>query len=71
MADYKVTEGIESTYRYHLSEPGMYVGLCGKRVMNTGIPVAQCGTKSHLNEKWCAECASRGAILDRNTKWTP
>jgi len=51
-----VKEGVEGYYRYHLAEQSKYLSLCGKRVMNTSVPVRAWGTRTHLGEKWCDRC---------------
>lgn len=54
-----VTEGVESTWHYHLSHPkdGRETkALCGAQVMNTRIPISAWGCKGHWSERWCATC---------------
>jgi hypothetical protein len=56
-----ITEGVGGVYFYHLSEVGTNArSLCGAQTMNTQIPVAAWGVRGHLNEKWCAKCATQG-----------
>lgn len=61
----KVTEGISGMWHYHLSaDETPHVGLCGARVMSTGIPVESWGMAfgEHFPKKptWCAECERLG-----------
>ena len=64
MADlYEVTEGIESTWHYHLSIKGRHTfALCGRKTMKTSLPLAKFGVGkpapegSQLFGRWCAEC---------------
>ena len=52
--EYQITEGIESTWHYHLSPvgkdargwQGCVQGLCGARTMLTLLPLDQWGTVS-------------------------
>lgn len=57
--DLVVTEGVESTWHYHLSyaKNGKDTrALCGAQVMNTQIPLSAWGTVGHLRERWCKKC---------------
>jgi len=65
--DLVVKEGVESTYHYHLAPEHLWVSLCGRRVMQTGIPVSAWGSKSHLREKWCEDCRSKALLM--GAKW--
>ena len=57
-----ITEGVGGVYMYHLSEVGTNArSLCGAHTMSTQIPMASWGVRGHLNEKWCAKCATTGA----------
>lgn len=62
----KITEGVESVWRYHLSLDHLASkGLCGARVMHTSIPLDRWGQTPpnyHIPEKWCAECARLAGI---------
>jgi len=56
-----VTEGVSGTWFYHLSEVGTNArGLCGAQTMYTAIPLSSWGAKSHLNERYCADCQRLG-----------
>ena len=66
---FTVTEGVESTWHYHLSlwvrvsshtigQPAV-VALCGARVMPTSIPLKAWDTTPtdwHIPESWCKDC---------------
>ena len=53
-----VTEGIESRWRYHLSNAkGTTRSLCGAKTMHTAMQLSAWGTVSHLNERYCPQCA--------------
>src|SRR3990167_551705 len=72
---YVVTEGVESTWHYHLSEPrdGRETwALCGARVMNTTIPISAWGTVGHLRERWCSFCETEAGEARRmpSCTWT-
>lgn len=64
MADlYEVTEGIESTWHYHLSIRGRHTfALCGRKTMKTSIPLAHFGKGkaapdgSEISGRWCKDC---------------
>ena len=64
MADlYEVTEGIESTWHYHLSIRGRHTfALCGRKTMKTSLPLSQFGKGkaapdgAGINGRWCQEC---------------
>ena len=58
MSEYIVTEGIESTWYYHISlEDKPIRSLCGKRTMRTSLPVKSWGiVTEHIGEKYCSEC---------------
>jgi hypothetical protein len=56
LTKYEVAEGIYGTFYYHLRCPSDHFGLCGDRVMHTGIPVSAWGTETHVNERWCSRC---------------
>jgi hypothetical protein len=60
--DIHITEGVRSTWYYHLSEAGTNItSLCGKQTMHTAIPLSAWGVRGHLNERWCPQCAQMGA----------
>lgn len=64
-----VTEGVESTFHYHLSpdtDPRM--GYCGRRTFRTNIPVKAWGAEDHLPSKWCAECAHLAGLKTSHPK---
>jgi hypothetical protein len=54
-----VTEGVESTWHYHVSHvDSRTVALCGATVMRTEIPLSAWGVRTeHLRERYCARCA--------------
>jgi hypothetical protein len=57
---YRISEGISGTWFYHLepkTSAGIPTALCGARVMRTSVPVSAWGTRTHLKERWCQECA--------------
>jgi hypothetical protein len=53
-----VTEGIESTWHYHISlEDKPTRSLCGVRTMRTNLPMKSWGiVTEHIKEKYCNEC---------------
>ena len=60
-----VTEGVESTWYYHLSEVKdgrETVAICGARVMHTEVPITAWGFVGHLKERWCKACHEGGAL---------
>jgi hypothetical protein len=54
----KVTEGISSTWYYHLRHEDQRVceSLCGAQVFSTEIPLKTWGLVTHLRERYCKEC---------------
>ena len=56
---FKVVEGIESTWHYHLRRVDQRVSesLCGAQVFSTEIPVSAWGVVTHLRERYCSKCA--------------
>ncbi len=62
----KITEGIESTWHYHLShDDNTEKSLCGRLTMHTSIPLDRWGKTPpnyHIPEKWCAECQRLAAL---------
>ena len=57
-----VTEGVSGVWHYHLSSAGTNAtALCGAKTMSTEVPVSAWGARGHLNEKWCATCASQAS----------
>jgi hypothetical protein len=57
-----ITEGIGGVWFYHLSLASTNAtALCGAKTMNTSIPLKSWGVRGHLNEGWCAKCATEGA----------
>jgi hypothetical protein len=54
-----VGEGVLGHWHYHLHSPGKSTqALCGSPIMPTGISVQAWGIKTHLNERYCVECAA-------------
>ncbi len=58
---YVVTEGVESTWRYHISEKGesAHTSLCASHVMYSGIPLTDWDSTPedyHIREHWCKKC---------------
>ena len=58
---YVVTEGVESTWHYHISEKGesAHTSLCWSHVMYTGIPLTDWDSTPegyHIREHWCPKC---------------
>jgi len=55
---YKVTEGVESMWNYHIShDSNPYQSLCGKQVMPTFIPLEKWGEKvDHIPMSFCTRC---------------
>ena len=58
---YVVTEGVESTWHYHISErgPDAHTSLCRSLVMNTSIPLTNWDSTPegyHIREHWCKKC---------------
>jgi len=53
-----VTEGVESTWYYHLSwaDGRNRTALCGASVFATLVPLTAWGHVGHLRERWCSEC---------------
>lgn len=67
-----ITEGVGGVYMYHLSQVGTDArSLCGAQTMSTQIPVASWAVRGHLNEKWCAKCATTGAEALRRAGVVP
>ena len=57
MKKYIITEGVESTFHYHLSDEKTPTrSLCGKWVMHTDLPMDTWGMVTHLHERYCSEC---------------
>ena len=57
--NFQITEGIESSWNYHISTDDYTTSLCGKRTMLTSIPLLQWGftpENYHIPESWCEEC---------------
>ncbi len=60
-----LAEGISGAWHYHLSRaPKAVLALCGARTMATAVPLAAWGTRSHLNERYCARCAALGGLAE-------
>jgi len=58
---YVVTEGVESTWHYHISEAGesAHTSLCWAHVMYTGTPLTDWDSTPegyHIREHWCKKC---------------
>ena len=58
---YVVTEGVESTWHYHISEEGQdaHMSLCRSLVMSTSIPLTNWDKTPedyHIREHWCEKC---------------
>jgi hypothetical protein len=64
--EYVVTEGVAGYWHYHLSEKveRPIISLCGKPVMLTHLPFSAWGTKGHLGERWCEECAKKAGLKE-------
>lgn len=57
--DVVITEGVESHFLYHLSDPRKTTrGLCGKPTMTTLVPLSAWGVVTHLKERYCETCAT-------------
>jgi hypothetical protein len=58
MSKYVITEGVESTWHYHISEEATPTrSLCDKWTMRTNLPMEKWGTVTeHIKEKYCSEC---------------
>lgn len=59
-----ITEGISSTFYFHLSkaeEPTM--ALCGAKTMPTMMGLSSWAKTSHLNERWCSRCEVQSVNL--------
>jgi len=56
----RITEGIEGTYRYHLSKENEYVSLCGVSVMNANFSSLDRWGEECMNTaihyRWCSKC---------------
>ena len=60
MTGYCITEGVESTWRYHWSVRGSPTrALCGAATMQTSMRPDQWGTTGHLHERYCSTCVER------------
>jgi hypothetical protein len=59
-----VAEGTSGYFFYHLSWDGGKTSLCKRGVMPTRIPVDTWGFKSHLHERYCAECEKKSGIKE-------
>jgi hypothetical protein len=54
-----VGEEVSGHWRYHLHRSGSGIqALCGANIMRTRIPTQAWGVKTHLNERYCVECAA-------------
>ncbi len=55
---YKIVEGIESTWHYHLAriDADDFKSLCGAKTMATEIPLRTWGMKGHVPSYYCKEC---------------
>lgn len=53
-----IAESVYGNLHYHLRHGDELGGLCGAKVMQTAIPIAQWGTTGHLPESWCLRCAT-------------
>jgi hypothetical protein len=57
---YKVVEGVESTWHYHIAPLGsLHTSLCGRMTMPTGIPLSGYGFTPkdyHIPVRWCQTC---------------
>ena len=65
-----VKEGVESYWNYHLAHPNCFTSLCGKKVMNTSIPLSAWDSTPkdyHIPESWCSKCAQI-YLKDKATK---
>ena len=60
-----ITEGIESTWHYHLSESDNKTrALCGKQTMPTNFPITNWGLKDkHIGQCYCKKCEELGKLL--------
>jgi hypothetical protein len=58
MKNFIITEGIESTWHYHISfEDKPHISLCGRKTMRTNLPLKSWGIVSeHIGERYCKEC---------------
>lgn len=53
-----ITESIGGNWFYHVSPQGINgKAVCGARTMHTSVPLNAWGIKTHLNERYCSECA--------------
>lgn len=58
-----IAESIHGTWYYHLRSGSDHRSLCGGHVMHTAVPLSAWGTTSHLNERWCSQCAALAGRL--------
>lgn len=66
----EIAEGIAGTFHYHLRADGKFQSLCARPVMQTKVPLSAWGVTTHLNERWCAECAKHLPATDLETQKT-
>jgi hypothetical protein len=60
-----IVEHVSSVWSYHWARPGSIVALCGKTgMMATNLPQSLWGQRTHLHEKWCAECQAKAERHD-------
>lgn len=58
-----VGEEVSSHSHYHLHRSGSGIqALCGANIMRTRIPTQAWGTKTHLKERYCVECAALAGV---------
>jgi hypothetical protein len=62
---YQVTESIYGLWHYHISKNSAAEALCGAKVMRTDVSLDNWGTRTHLKEHWCLDCAR---IMKTETK---
>lgn len=55
---FQIVETVMGTYFYHLAlgDASAVEALCGARTMHTQLPLEYWGERSHVNERYCAEC---------------
>lgn len=58
MQNFRVTEGIEGYWIYHISDDELWPikSLCGKPTMFSHLNLKKWGTITHLKERYCQKC---------------
>ena len=64
-ADFRIVEGVSGTWFYHLGHVSkLSESLCGATTMSTNVPLRFWGGRTHMNERYCAECVELAKAVD-------